>query len=273
MTLQNRVLPTGQIVAHPARGTFTGNRGILHRDDRTLGQRRWTHKAWICCTLDWQGRRRPVMTGRSWTELFFLDEAVALAAGHRPCARCRRADHARFRAAWVAAFGPATAAQIDHALHTARIAFDGGAQGAGQVQTASGGGDDATPRSGIAWRRHPALTGKDAAQRDPAGASGHVTPPPVAAATCGSRLHHGAGTATQRTHVATLGRLPPGTCVLWHSQPHVVGRLGLQRYTPTGYQLAVAKDKGAEVTVLTPAPLVAVLAAGYVPQLHDSCVV
>jgi hypothetical protein len=122
MPLQNRVLPTGDIVAIPARGTFTGNRGILHRDDRTLGTSRWTHHAWICCTLDWQGRKRQVMTGRNWTELFFLDEAVALAAGHRPCAYCRRADYTRFVDCWEAATGARPKApDMDRALHATRI--------------------------------------------------------------------------------------------------------------------------------------------------------
>lgn len=75
---------------------MTGNRGILHGPDSTLATKRWSHKAWICCVLDWQGRKRDVMTGRYWTELFFLDEAVAMAAGHRPCGYCRRADYNRF---------------------------------------------------------------------------------------------------------------------------------------------------------------------------------
>jgi hypothetical protein len=96
VTLQNRVQPDGQILAIPARGTMTGNRGILHGPDRTLATKRWSHKAWICCVLDWQGRKRDVMTGRYWTELFFLDEAVAMAAGHRPCGYCRRADYNQF---------------------------------------------------------------------------------------------------------------------------------------------------------------------------------
>lgn len=122
MPLQNRVLPTGDIVAIPARGTFTGNRGIIHRDDKTLGTSRWSHHAWICCTLDWQGRKRKVMTGRNWTELFFLDEAVAMAAGHRPCGYCRRTDYNRFVAAWADATGqPAKANEIDAILHKARI--------------------------------------------------------------------------------------------------------------------------------------------------------
>ena len=122
MSLQNRVLPTSEIVAIPARGTMTGNRGIIHRDDQTLGTARWTHNAWICCTLDWQGRKRQVMTGRYWTELFFLDEAVALAAGHRPCAYCRREAYNSYVTAWEKAQGdPVRAPQMDRALHKARI--------------------------------------------------------------------------------------------------------------------------------------------------------
>ena len=70
MPLQNRALPTGEIVSHSARGTMTGNRGIIHGPDRMLGTARWTHKAWICCELEWQGCKRQVMTGRNWTELF-----------------------------------------------------------------------------------------------------------------------------------------------------------------------------------------------------------
>ncbi|MDG1861810.1 MAG: hypothetical protein P8J02_01095 [Yoonia sp.] len=114
MTLQNRVLPTGEIVADAGRGTLTGNRGILHREGRVLGTARWTHKAWICCVLDWQDRKREVMTGRNWTELFFLDEAVAFAAGHRPCGYCRRANYTRFAEAWAKAYGaPSKAPQMD----------------------------------------------------------------------------------------------------------------------------------------------------------------
>lgn len=123
MTLQNRVLPDGSIVALAVRGDMMGNRGILHRPDRTLGQARWRHSHWIICALAFKGRHREVMTGRSWTELFFLDEAVALAAGHRPCAECRREAYGRFRSAWQAATGTMpSAAKMDHALHQARIA-------------------------------------------------------------------------------------------------------------------------------------------------------
>ncbi len=122
MPLQNRVLPTADIVAIADRGTLTGNRGIIHRDDKTLGTTRWSHHAWICCTLDWQGRKRTPMSGRNWTELFFLDEAVALAAGHRPCGYCRRAAYNAFVEAWTAAVGTRPKApEMDRALHHARI--------------------------------------------------------------------------------------------------------------------------------------------------------
>ena len=99
MPLQNRVLATGEIVVHPMRGMFMGNRGILHGDHQNLGSRRWTHKAWVTCVLKHKDWHRAVMTPHRYTELFFLDEAVALSAGHRPCALCRRADYTGFRQA------------------------------------------------------------------------------------------------------------------------------------------------------------------------------
>lgn len=117
LTLRNRVQPDGQIIASSARGLFTGNRGILHTSDKVMGATLWKHRAWICCTLDWQGRRRDVMTGRNWTELFFLDEAVAMAAGHRPCAYCRRADYNAFTEAWGEKL---KAPEMDAILHKAR---------------------------------------------------------------------------------------------------------------------------------------------------------
>jgi hypothetical protein len=92
LPLQNRVTPFGEIVALNQRGLFIGNRGIIHNPaTRTLLKRRWTTKAWITCRCDYKDVRRVVMARRSWTELFFLDEATALAAGHRPCFFCRRA--------------------------------------------------------------------------------------------------------------------------------------------------------------------------------------
>jgi len=101
MPLQNRVTPTGDIVSTPHRGLFTGNRGIIHDPaTKTLLRKRWSSPAWLICTCEFRVRRREVMATQSWTELFFLDEATALAAGHRPCFYCRRDDANRFRAAW-----------------------------------------------------------------------------------------------------------------------------------------------------------------------------
>lgn len=122
--LQNRVTPFGEVVAIPDRGGFTGNRGIIHDPStRTLLARRWACKAWIVCVCEFRGVRRDVMARRSWTELFFLDEATALAAGHRPCFYCRRRDAEAFRAAWAAGNGmaPPRAATIDATLHRERL--------------------------------------------------------------------------------------------------------------------------------------------------------
>src|SRR5882724_11844177 len=124
MPLQNRVTPSGDIVADSHRGLFTGNRGIIHDPaTRTLLKKRWTTPAWIICVCEFRGWRRKVMGGRSWTELFFLDEATALAAGHRPCFFCRRDDANRFRAAWEEGNGVSNvlARDIDAVLHRERL--------------------------------------------------------------------------------------------------------------------------------------------------------
>jgi hypothetical protein len=128
--LQNRVTPFGEIVAIPERGTLMGNRGILHDDQQRL-RRRWAGRAWICCVLEFQGRRDPVMAPGHYTRLFFLDEPTALAAGHRPCAYCRRAEYAAFRDAWGAGnthlgLGAAPrATEIDRVLHEERLSARG----------------------------------------------------------------------------------------------------------------------------------------------------
>lgn len=128
MPLQNRVTPFGEIIAMPQRGMFTGNRGIIHDPaTRTLTRRRWASKAWLVCSCDYKGVRRAVMAQQSWTELFFLDEATALAAGHRPCFACRRAAAEAFRTAWsagdMAGSGtrPPRIAEIDAVLHGERL--------------------------------------------------------------------------------------------------------------------------------------------------------
>ncbi|MGX4770963.1 hypothetical protein ACWAUC_14320 [Bradyrhizobium guangdongense] len=124
MPLQNRVTPLGDIIATPHRGMFTGNRGIIHDPaTKTLLNKRWSTPAWITCLCEFRGWRRPVMARRSWTELFFLDEATAFAAGHRPCFFCRRDDAKRFRAAWERgnAVTGISAKAMDAALHRERL--------------------------------------------------------------------------------------------------------------------------------------------------------
>ena len=124
MSLQNRVTPFGEIEADPARGDFMGNRGILHGDTKELGHRRWAHDNWIICLTSFRGRQRQIMTQHRYTELFFLDEAVAIAAGHRPCYECRRQDYHAWVAAWQQATGsdaPPRAEEMDRALHKERI--------------------------------------------------------------------------------------------------------------------------------------------------------
>jgi hypothetical protein len=125
MPLQNRVTPLGDIVADPNRGLFTGNRGIIHDPaTKTLLRKRWSNPAWLICVCEFRGRRRKVMGGRSWTELFFLDEATALASGHRPCFYCRRDDANRFRSAWEEGnrVADVLAPDIDAVLHRERFA-------------------------------------------------------------------------------------------------------------------------------------------------------
>ena len=95
MPHQNRVTPDSQLIATPARGTLTGNRGCLHNERGEI-RRPFVGKRWIACLLEFRGRRRAVMTPGFYTELFFLDEVTALAAGHRPCAECRREEYNRF---------------------------------------------------------------------------------------------------------------------------------------------------------------------------------
>ena len=199
--LRNRVLPTGEIVADPARGSFTGNRGILHRRDGALGPARWRHPHWIVCTLTHpQGRYHGPVPERGWTALFFLDEAVALAAGHRPCGYCRRAAWRAYRAAWTAAMGTIhTRMELDRALHAARVT-----------------------------RRRE-----------------------------------------QIRHAAPLETLPDGAFVWRDGTAWLVLGTHLRPFTSAGYGPPVARPMG-PVTVLTPRPSLAVMAAGYRPVLHPT---
>lgn len=199
MPLQNRVLPTGDIVAHPARGGFTGNRGILHKADGRLGIKRWQHQHWVCCQLEFRGRYHGPMPKGGWTALFFLDEAVALAAGHRPCHFCRYKDAMRFKSLWGDVHGRATAAEMDRILHPKRVTR----------------------------------------------------------------------TRQQVRHRADAAGLPDGTFILHPdtAQPGLVLGDAIFPYSPAGYAAPLKLSAGL-VDVLTPAPILPVLAAGYRPQVH-----
>ena len=204
MPRQNRILPTGEIAALPERGLFMGNRGVLHDDAGHLGTRRWTHRRWICCRLRFRGRQRQVMTPGAYTELFFLDEAVALAAGHRPCAECRRDAYDAFRAAWQLAHDASDRAdEIDRVLHRDRVLPN----------------------------------------------------------------------RTQRRFTAETGDLPEGAFILHGGRPVLLSAQCAQAFSPGGYVPTDRPFPHEAVTVLTPAAILAVLAAGYRPALHPTAAV
>ena len=180
-----------------------GNRGCLHDEARRI-VRPFVggYRAWVTCVLSFKGRRRRVMTPGRYTELFFLDEATALAAGHRPCAECRRDRFDAFRRAWPSV-GPLTAPQIDDRLHAERIAPDG----------------------------------------------------------------------SKRTYPANLDELPDGVFVREPGRGEDVYLLwngGLLAWTAGGYTARIVRPTGVEVEVLTPAPTVRAIRAGYVPDVHPS---
>ena len=128
MPLQNRVTPFGEIVAIPERGLLMGNRGILHDENQRI-VRSWQVRRWIACVTEFRGRHRQVMSPHTYTELFFLDEATAFAAGHRPCAECRHADYVSFKQAWAAWSGASMSAdQMDDVLHNDRLGGSGASQ-------------------------------------------------------------------------------------------------------------------------------------------------
>jgi hypothetical protein len=194
------VTPYGGLIATEARGTLMGNRGCVHSDDGRI-VREWQVRRWIACALSFRGRWRFVMPPGRWTALFFLDEATALAAGHRPCAECRWADYRRFQDAFLAARpGHAAGADaMDRTLHAARV-------------------------------------------RD---------------------------RRTGRTHEALVATLPQGTFVEVAGRPWLVGDGELLAWTPAGYTQRRPLPPG-QVTVLTPAPTVAAIRAGYVALVHPS---
>ena len=127
--LQNRIDPFGNIIKTQARGSWMGNRGILHNEDQKI-LRPFKLKAWITCVLEFRGRKRQVMAPNRYTELFFLDEATSFAAGHRPCFECRRKDADQFKSFWLKGnpgynFDEKTPiGEIDKILHKERIDRD-----------------------------------------------------------------------------------------------------------------------------------------------------
>jgi hypothetical protein len=126
MPLQNRVTPFGDLITTPERGTMFGNRGVLHNEHREI-VRTSQLRRWLCCVLEFKSRRRTLMRPNFYTELFFLDEATALAAGHRPCFECRRQAALDFQRAWAKAFGVlAKADEMDCALRADRSLRGGG---------------------------------------------------------------------------------------------------------------------------------------------------
>lgn len=130
MTFQNRIDPWGKLNASNARGHWLGNRGILHNEQQKI-IRTHTHKAWVTCQLQFKNRKRQIFAPNSYSELFFLDEATAFAAGHRPCAECRRERFNELKQCWIKANkeNPAIVqlpiAEIDWQLHTERIGKSG----------------------------------------------------------------------------------------------------------------------------------------------------
>jgi hypothetical protein len=118
---RNRVTPMGDIVAIPLRGAWTGNRGVLHRGHEIV--RFHASDLWITCALEFRGRWREQWLPNRWTHLYFHDEAVSFAAGHRPCAECRRESYNAYRAAWAAGLDvdPPSAKAMNQRLHGERI--------------------------------------------------------------------------------------------------------------------------------------------------------
>ncbi|QRP43423.1 hypothetical protein [Amycolatopsis sp. FDAARGOS 1241] len=119
---RNRVTPLGEIVAIPLRGAWTGNRGVLHSGREIV--RTHASDLWLTCRLEFRGRWREQWLPRRYTHLFFHDEAVSFAAGHRPCGECRRADYVRYRDTWARVLDvpPPSARAVNRQLHTERLA-------------------------------------------------------------------------------------------------------------------------------------------------------
>lgn len=201
MPYQNRVTPFSEIITTSARGMFMGNRGCLH-DDTTTIKRNHKGKRWIICLLEFNGRKRAIMQPHKYTELFFLDEATALSAGHRPCAECQRERFKTFKAHWVQAHNVDAKSlrvdAIDSTLHKQRLA-------------------SSKPQ-------------------------------------------------------ANLDELPNGAFITLNSDtmPYMIWDDYLFPWQPEGYGDPIARPIQPNVTLLTPPAIVAVLANGFAPIVHQT---
>jgi hypothetical protein len=206
MPLQNRINPFGQIIATSERGAWTGNRGIIHNDRKEI-VKNYALKPWITCALEYKGMHRIVMTPKRWTELFFLDEATAFAAGHRPCGYCRHADFKRFKSLWLQCNGAqynfsekTKMSVIDEIIHQERLDENG----------------------------------------------------------------------EKRTYNSFLTTLPDGAFITFEdkNKSYLWYQENIYEWSFGGYTKFYNFEKNQEVNVLTPRSYVAVLKAGYVPQVN-----
>jgi hypothetical protein len=228
------VTPFGEIVTVEARGLLMGNRGILHDRDRRV-VRYAQGRRWIACLLSFRGRQRSVMRPGSYTELFFLDEAVALAAGHRPCAECRHDDYERFRDAW------------------ARGVLGAFETGAGR------------PVDCLDERRR-ARSASESRSRRPLMSARALPADAIDMRLDADRL---IGPRTRRTYRERAAELPDGTYVEIDGTAWLVWERAMLAWSPAGYTERRAPLSGA-VTVLTPRCTVDVIRAGYRPAIHPS---
>ncbi|MDM8518582.1 hypothetical protein QUF64_00940 [Anaerolineales bacterium HSG6] len=203
MTLQNRVDPFGNIHAVSPRGQVMGNRGKLHNQHQKITHF-YRNKRWIICKLNFKDRQRQVMAtdNYQYTELFFLDEATALAAGHRPCWRCNRANHQRFMAYWQTVH-PQSTRSVDEILHRERT------------------------------------------------------------------LSHQPRQHSKVDYRISINSLPYGTFITIAGQPYILLEETMRPWKFTGYGQALLRWQDTKVRVLTPESTVAVLAAGYRPEVSE----
>ena len=228
--LQNRVDPWGQIIRTSARGTWMGNRGLIHNEHRQI-VRPFRLKAWITCVLEFKGRHRQVMTPNLYTELFFLDEATSFSAGHRPCAECRRPDFLRWKNCWLLGnpdhgFTEKTLIrEIDAILHQERMERD-----SGQLMYTAG---------GVGSQRSPVRDERDGSRRSPV-----------------RELPDGCFIVWEAK----------ACLVVREGNSSLVASVPIFPWTPFGYGEAITLPDAEIVEVLTPASIVRSFRAGYVPQ-------